>query len=417
MSTVKTFFKNIFKRKPNKLTGSVERYQDFSYSLNGYSTNSLNNPLSAAEFLMYGLCVRAVQLIANDIGKVNFRHLKILSNGERVPIANSQLSKLLNTSPNQTQTPWAFKKTLIWNLMLHGKAPILVVREPESNSIAELFPIFPNYVEKEENENGVQYWWVKGDKPLRLYDDEIIWIDYELIPGFESLNIRTLFKSTIAKLKENEISLARAVTYDLRHNLLVKIRDATNREQREEAENAIRAMIQRQKQTGSLGMVVDQKWDVGKIGDLVNMQIDHQTRNSIGREFAASLGIPPAKLGIDDPNKYNSSVELNRAYVDNSLKPLLINITQEMTKAIGGRDEEITYRPIDLLSIDAKSIQEFASSGINNGFITPNEIRELLGFDKHPDGDSLLANGTLTPVNLLQNPNFDVPKEKGKEDT
>ncbi|MCS4536740.1 phage portal protein [Mycoplasma sp. CSL7475-4] len=401
MRQFKSLFKNIFKRKPKNLADNVDRYQDFSFSLNSYSNNSLSNPLNPAEFLMYGLCVRAVQLIANDIGKVNFRHLKLSSNGEKIPIANSQIVRLLNQTPNRTQTPWIFKKTLIWNLLLYGKAPILVVRNPETGTIDELYPIFPNYVEKDESETGITFWWVKGEKPLQLYADEIVWIDYELIPGFDSLNIRTLFKSTIAKLKENEISLARAVTYDLRHNLLVKIRDATNAEQRQEAENAIRAMIHRQKQTGSLGMVVDQKWDVGKIGDLVNMQIDHQTRNSIGREFAASLGIPPAKLGIDDPNKYNSSVELNRAYVDNSLKPLLINITQEITKTLAKNNEEITYRPVDLLSIDAKSIQEFAASGINNGFITPNEVRELLGFDKHPDGDKLLANGTLTPVNIL----------------
>ncbi|MCU9933026.1 phage portal protein [Mycoplasmopsis cynos] len=68
-----------------------------------------------------------------------------------------------------------------------------------------------------------------------------------------------------------------------------------------------------------------------KAADIVNTRIDFQTRNSLGREFATSLRIPPAKLGIDDPNKYNSSSELNRAYVDNALKPLLINITQRIS--------------------------------------------------------------------------------------
>ncbi|MBT1393725.1 phage portal protein [Mycoplasma bovis] len=400
-------FFSFLRKKPKKITESAGRFQDFSYSLNDYSTSELLRSLSPSEFLMYGLMVRAVQLIANDIAKVNFTVQRKKANGDIEHSQDTYIAKLLNDKPNNSQTPWEFKKILIWNLLLYGSCPILIARD-EFNNPTELLPVFPYYVNKVENESGTKYFYVKKDKPIEIYPDEIIWIEYEMIQGFDSLNIRTLFKSTISKIKENELSIINAIKNDMRSSMFIKVKDITNNEQRRQATEMLREMMERSKKTGSLSVVLDERWELGKATDIVNTQIDLQTRNSLGREFAASLGIPPAKLGIDDPNKYNSSVELNRTYVDNSLKPLLINICQRLTLSLANNDEKITFKTIDLLSVDIKSIQEFAASAINNGYATANEIRQLLGFDKHPDGDKLLANGTLTPVN-------DLSKQKGAD--
>lgn len=180
---------------------------------------------------MYGLCVRAVQLIANDIAKVNFNHRKKLD-GEWVNLSDSKLLYLLNEAPNTNQTPWEFKKSIIWNLLLYGYAPILIIRNEKFEAI-ELLPVFPYYIRKEEINGEITYTYLKTKNPFRLYKDEVIWIDYELVDGFDNLNIRTLFKSTIAKVRENELSTLNAIKNDLRYNLFVKIKDATNKEQRE----------------------------------------------------------------------------------------------------------------------------------------------------------------------------------------
>ncbi|ENY69023.1 Hypothetical protein, putative phage portal protein [Mycoplasmopsis bovigenitalium 51080] len=415
MSRIGNFFKRLFK-KPKSLTANAQRYQDFSYSLFDNSSSDLLRALTPSEFLMFGLCVRAVQLIANDVAKVNFNHRITTNTGEWENLQHSNVLHLLNEKPNNTQTPWEFKKTIIWNLLLYGCAPILILRDEYGDAL-ELLPVYPYYIQKEENDGEVSYTYLKTKNPFKLDKDEVIWIDYELIDGFDNLSIRTLFKSTIAKVRENELSTLNAIRNDLRYNMFVKIKDATNKEQREAANQALSAMVREQKRTGSFGIVIDEKWDLGKASDVINIQVDFQTRNQLGREFAASLGIPPSKLGIDDPNKYNSSAELNRAYVDNSLKPLLINICQKITQVLLPHREQVTFKVLDLLSVDIKAVQEFAASAINNGYATANEIRELLGFDKHPDGDKLLANGTLTPVSFLsQETNQDNNTKEVKND-
>ncbi|MCU9933024.1 phage portal protein [Mycoplasmopsis cynos] len=66
--------------------------------------------LTPAEFLTFGVCARAIQLIANDIARVNFRHTIQTEDGEVQNIYNSDILQILNKRPNDKQTPWEFKK-------------------------------------------------------------------------------------------------------------------------------------------------------------------------------------------------------------------------------------------------------------------------------------------------------------------
>ena len=116
------------------------------------------------------------------------------------------------------------------------------------------------------------------------------------------------------------------------------------------------------------------------------------------------LGLPPSKLGIEDSNKYNSLVERHKAYVEECLRPILNNIVLKLTNFFfpyEGR-QRIAVRQLDLISLDTKTLQEFAASAINNGYATPNEIRSLFGFDYHKDGDILMANGTLNDIGITR---------------
>ncbi|MBN0919426.1 phage portal protein [[Mycoplasma] gypis] len=406
---------NIFSRfwKPKRLRGesSNDFYSNFSIPLNWSQQSALIRSLEPSELMTYGIIVRAIQLIANDIGKVNFRHVK--ENKGQKQFINSEIVQILNQKPNPYLTPWEFRKIIIWNLFLYGYCPLFIQKD-EKNNPSAIIPIFPPFIARDEK-NGGYIFSDDKDKPIKIDDSVIIWIDYEIIPGFERITLSTLFKSTLTKIKENELSTLNAIKNDISYSVYIKIRDATSKEQRQQAEKALREMIEKQKRDGSFAIVLDERWEFGKASEIINMRPDFQTRNALGREFAAVLGIPPQKLGIDDPNKYNSSAELNKSYVDNSLKPLLLNICQRLSYSLLEPTREyITYKQLDLLSVDIKSIQEFASSAINNGYATPNEIRNLIGLDAHPDGDKLLINSTLVEINQPNPPKGETNANKPK---
>ncbi|MHA3795755.1 phage portal protein [Mycoplasma sp. HF14] len=383
--------------KPKSIAYNSNGYERFSTSLQYNTESKLIRTLTPPELLTYSSVVRSFQMLANDIAKVNFQFIQ--ENNGTKNIQQNNITYILNKKPCKDLTPWEFKKVIVWNLLIHGTAPIFIERD-NKGEITQLVPAHPSFISK--NEDGTFLLKKSDTNPITLPEDSVIWIEYELIGGLEDTSFRQLFKSTISKVRENELAMLNAIKNDFSYSMFLKIQNATDQKQREQANKAMQEMLEMQKREGRFAVVIDEKWDFGNAMNTASGKIDFQTRNSIGREFASCLGIPPAKLGYDDPNKYNSSSELNKAYIDNSLKPLLINITQRLTYALCTQpNEEINFKIIDLLSIDLKALQEFAASGINSGYLTPNEVRELIGLPKHPDGDILLANGTLTPVNIL----------------
>ncbi|VEU66408.1 phage portal protein, HK97 family [Mesomycoplasma conjunctivae] len=402
-----SFFTN-FKNLTIKLLNTSSRRKSSSFNNNrpepinlNYQFSDNNQKLTPEEALTFGIFSRALQLITNDIAKVNFLHIR---DNQQI---NSPLLFILNKQPSPSLTPWEFKKLVVWNLLLYGYSPILKVKN-DKGEVISLTPIFPGIIQKTQDDNRIFYTVKMPHSEIKYNDDDIIWIEYEFIAGFENLSFLSLFKSTITKIKENEQSMLKAIKNDLSYSLFIKIPAVTNEEQQKKAQEALNAMIARQKQQGYAGIVIDQKWDIGKATDVLNMRLDLNTRNNIAKEFASILGIPPAKLGIEDQNKYNSSAELNKAYTDNALIPLLINICQRLSIELVPNSELITFRPIDLLSMDTKSIQELAASGVNNGYLTPNEVRAFLGLKALKDGDLLLINSTLVPLkNIEENKEID----------
>ena len=246
----------------------------------------------------------------------------------------------------------------------------------------------------------------------------------------QNVQMNSLFKSTFAKLYENEKAIYNTILNDIGVSLIIELPDITNEVTKQRVLATFNEMVYQKKKTGSIGFIKDKSWEILKSDVFSNSKIDYQTRNAIAREVAAMFGIPPSKLGIEDNNKYNSMVERHRQYIDDAIKPILQNITATLTSFFYKKDmtHEITFKAIDLLSLDPNSLSQFASNAINNAYATPNEIRNLIGFEAVPDGDNLMANSAIVPISLimqkvkaeiknLKNPKTDIKSNIKEENT
>lgn len=65
-----------------------------------------------------------------------------------------------------------------------------------------------------------------------------------------------------------------------------------------------------------------------------------------------------------------------------------------------GYDED----KIPALQEDRERVWARALDAVSKGVITPNEAREMLGYDTRPEGDVLLAPGTMVPLTDVVNP-------------
>ena len=370
----------------------------------GINTIDYNQPiLSPTEMLSLSYVTRSIQMIANDVAKVEWNHYKFNAlKTERHLKGNSTMHWMLNRAPNSEQTAFEFKKMLVWNLFIYGSAPIYPVYK--DGTLIELLLINPHAVKlvRDQVSGLIKYEVDTAAKPLVLNADQLIYITFEQISNVYDVSFASIFKSTLGKLKENERVIYNTIKNDTGLSMFIEVPDMTNKQTMLDVEQSIRDMVSRQKKSGSLAMVKDKRWNILPNNNYIKSQIDYQTRNAIAREVAAMFGIPPSKLGIEDSNKYNTMVERNRAYADDALKPILNRITTVLTNFfyLADMTQEITFNSLDLLSLDPASMQAFATSAINNAFMTPNEARLLIGLEPIKGGDDLFANSALVPVEL-----------------
>lgn len=422
MSLLKKFLDFL---KINKKTEQINTEYFADYNPTNFGTETL----TVEEMLGLSYITRSIQMIGNDVAKTTFAHYKSDAKKTTKHIqTNTVLHWMLNRKPNSEMNAYTFKKLIVWNLFLFGSAPIYCSYSfvNEKKKLVEMIPIYPEIVNQERDENGNLYYTINiNEDPLLLKKEEMIYLTYESIMNVNNVSLKALFKSTFNKLKENERAIFNAIKNDLGVSMIIDIPDITDKTSVDAVQKSVTEMIKMQKKMGSIAFVKDKRWSINDKASIIKSNIDYNTRNAIAREVAAMFGIPASKLGIEDNNKYNTMVERNRAYSDDAIKPLLNNITATLTDYFFEADmtQEISFKPIDLLSIDPNSLKDFASSAINNGWATPNEIRSLIGFEPVDEiGDELFANGAILPLKLnIQkaenelNPKEDNSKESDKD--
>lgn len=395
---IKNFFKSYNKETFHSRT---EHFADGYFSKNSIKT------LSVDEMLSLSYITKSIQMIANDVAKVKLVQKKTDPKTLTYTLnSNSRLYWMLNRKPNKNLNGFTFKTLLVWNLFLYQKAVIYCNYEKINNRyfLTELIPLYPEYVTKKFDDNSNIYYLINvGEEQLKVGVENIIYMEYAVINNVSNTSLRSLFKSTFEKLKENENSIINSIKNDTGVSMLINVPDITDSKAVENVQNSIDNMVRNQKRNGSIAMVKDRRWTIEPNTNIIESKIDYTTRNAIAREVAAVFGVPASKLGIEDNNKYNTLIERNRAYTDNAVKPILDIITNALTDYFFPTDmtSEITYRAVDLLSLDPGALKDFATSAINNAFATPNEIREMIGWDPVEEGCTLMANSAIQPVKSL----------------
>ena len=131
-----------------------------------FASTNPNSPstfeLSQQELLSLSYFTKGVQIIAQDIAKTTWVVQKLDAKGNWVNYDFSKLHFLLNRSPSKYLSAFEFKKIIVWNLFLYGKAPIYVHYEKQEDGkyrLLDLIPIYPNWCFKEWNadENKFEY--------------------------------------------------------------------------------------------------------------------------------------------------------------------------------------------------------------------------------------------------------------------
>lgn len=125
------------------------------------------------------------------------------------------------------------------------------------------------------------------------------------------------------------------------------------------------------------------------------------------REIAIAFGVPPELIGDSENKTYSNWQESRKAFYEETILPLMDWMKAELNNWLvpkfGDSSVFIDYDKdeIEALSEDRQTMWQRAIEGVKAGIITPNEAREMLGYETVEGADLLLVSANLIPLAVV----------------
>ena len=403
MNILKHLFHSRDKPK-NALNGS-----GYNFYFGGSSSGKCVNERTSIQITAVYTCIR---VIAEAIAGLPLHLYKSKSEGKE-KAKNHPLYFLLHDEPNPEMTSFVFRETLMGHLLLYGNAYAQIIRNGRGE-ILGLYPLMPNKMQVDRASNGeIYYTYIlgSGDSPeiknnktnvvyLRRSDVlHIPGLGYDGIVGYSPI---ALAKNTIgmaiaceeygAKFFANGASPSGILEHPGILNDPEKLRKSWNEMFSGSTNSHKIAVLEEGLQFKSISVSPNEAQFL-------------ETRQFQLNEIARIFRVPPHMVGDLERSTFSNIEEQSLEFVKYTLAPWISRWEQSLKKALLSQNEKkdyfIQFNVDGLLRGDYQSRMNGYSVGIQNGFLSVNDVRSLENMDLLPDssgGNEYLVNGTMTKL-------------------
>jgi len=290
---------------------------------------------------------------------------------------------------------------VVVSLLLNGNSFTRIIRD-EDGEVLALSVLNPQRVEVRRDGNGRLFY--VHDAKDRIEDVNMIHIKDLTLPG----ELRG--KSRVDLVKEN-LGLARALEefaarFFGQGSTTAGIIQFPGNLSREQAKNLVDSFedghkgLRRSHRPGILfGGATFQKTGVNP-----NESQFIESRQFAVEEIARIFRVPPSMIGVTTPGAMSyASVEANNlAFLVHSLTPILAKVEAEYSVLLAGR-AFIRFSTAGLLRGDIQARNASYQSGLNNGYLSVNDVRRFEDMSPIEGGDTYrvpLMNIDITAANL-----------------
>lgn len=359
-------------------------------------------PLRAMQLATVFTCVR---VLAESMGMLPCR-LYRREGKKKVPAEEHKLHDLLYVAPNDFMTAQEFWELLMVCLCLRGN--FYAYKIYALGQVVELLPIDPSTVTPKLKDDWTVEYHVSFKDGVRVLTQDEIWhVRLFTLDGLNGLNpvayARKCFSLGL-DLEAHASNLFKngAVTSGVLETDEELTDGAFNRLKTEFTEN----------HTGLTNvykpMILEKglKWKPTAL-NLEDSQF-LETRNFQKNEICGLYRVPPHLAAMMEKMTLNNIEHMGMSFVNYSLVPYMTRIESRIKVGLIKPDERKKYyakfNAGALLRGDLKSRYESYGKGIQWGFLSPNDVRELEDMDPRDGGDVY-----LTPMNMTTDP------EEGKD--
>lgn len=379
----------------------------YTFLMGGSTAGKNVNERSAMQMTAVYACVR---ILSEAIAGLPLHMYRYKDEGGKEKALDHNLYQLLHDEPNPEMTSFVFRETLMTHLLLWGNAYAQIIRNGKGEVIA-LYPLMPNRMTVNRDSNGMLYYQYQksNDDAPTMEGSSVILSPSEVLHvpglGFDGL----VGYSPIAMAK-NAIGLSIAAeeygakfyangaapSGVLEHPGVLKdpakVRDSWN------------AAFGGSSNSHKVA-VLEEGLKYTPISISPNEAQFLETRKFQIDEIARIFRVPPHMVGDLEKSSFSNIEQQSLEFVKYTLDPWVVRWEQSLSRALLSEDEKKTYffkfNVDGLLRGSYHERMQGYSIGIQNGFMCPNDVRELENLDMIPDelgGNKFMVNGNMVDL-------------------
>lgn len=348
-----------------------------------------------------------VSLIAETVSTLPLKVYRRKDDGSRELAKEHPLYALLCRSPNYEQTPARYLLMVAASICLWGNSFTEIIRSPITKRIISLNPLLPqNMTVKRDKETKIlKYIYTENGVKREIDEKSMMHIRGFGIDGV--MGIFKIFKAreTIGVAQSAEESAGKFFENGLQSSGLVSTNDKLTPEQRDRLRDNMTKFMG-SKNAGKM-MVLEN--GITYHGITMNPEAAQmlETRSFEIEEICRWFRVPPFMVGhLEKQSSWASSVEgMNMQFLTNTLRPMLVNIEQEIARClINSTDFDTYYVEFSvegLLRADSKGRADFYASALDHGYLNRNEVRRKENEAPIPGGEIYTIQSALIPLDQV----------------
>ncbi|CVD74724.1 MULTISPECIES: phage portal protein [Serratia] len=372
-----------------------------------FGTSSSGKVVTADKAMQLSAVWACIRLLSESVSTLPMKVYRREADGSRKLAQDHPAYQVLCRRPNLEMTPSRFMLMVVASICLRGNA--FIEKKMIGRKLVALNPLLPqNMVVKRLDTGQLQYTYTEDGKKRVIPVDRMMHIRGFGLDGVCGMMPLSSGRDVFGAAMAVDESAAKIFENGLQTSGYISSKVALNKEQRERLRNYLAAFAG-SKNAGKM-MVLE--------GDLSYQNVtmnpeDAQMLESRAfsiEEICRWFRVPPFMVGhVTKQSSWASSVEgMNLIFLTNTLRPLLVNIEQEISRCLLDSDEDYfaEFSVEGLLRADSVGRAAYYTTALQNGWMSRNDVRRLENLPPIPGGEIYTVQLNLTPLEDLKQNNL-----------
>lgn len=359
---------------------------------------------SALQLSAVSACVR---IVSETVSTLPLKIYKNKLDGSSELATDHPLYSVLCKSPNYEMTPGRFMLHIVSSILLWGNCYVEITRNISGKRIISLEPLLPQnmQVTRDKVTNALKYTYTENGVRRDIDEKNIMHIRGFGIDGVMGVFTIAKGRETFGTAMSAEQAAGKFFENGLQSSGFLSTDTALKPGQREQVKSSLQTFMG-SKNAGKV-MVLENGYKYNGITMNPEAAQMLETRSFEIEEICRWFRVPPFMIGhLDKQSSWASSAEAqDLQFMKYTLRPLLVNIEQEISRCLIGKQDSdnyyVSFNVEGILRADSKTRSEYYASALNNGWMSRNDVRAKENLPPIEGGDKYTIQAALIPLDKV----------------